>query len=87
MTISSPVDLKKIRDALQEASNSMSRIESERDLIKDIVNDSVDQFQISKKAFRKMIRVYHKQNFSEEVADQEEFEQLYEQIFAPREEC
>ena len=87
MTISSPVDLKKIRDALQEASNSMSRIESERDLIKDIVNDSVDQFQISKKAFRKMIRVYHKQNFSEEVADQEEFEQLYEQIFAPREDC
>lgn len=80
MTISSPADRKKIRDALQEASNSMTRISAERDLIKDIAKDMSDQFQLSKKHVRKMIRVYHKQNFSEEVADQDEFEQLYEEI-------
>lgn len=80
MTISSPADRKKIRDALQEASNSMTRISAERDLIKEIANDLADQFQLSKKHVRKMIRVYHKQNFSEEVADQNEFEQLYEEV-------
>lgn len=80
MSISSPADRKKIRDALQEASNSMTRISAERDLIKDIAKDLADNYQLSKKHVRKMIRVYHKQNFSEEVADQNEFEQLYEEV-------
>jgi hypothetical protein len=38
-SISSPEDRKKIKDALQEISDSMTRVEAERDLIKDIVND------------------------------------------------
>jgi hypothetical protein len=80
MTVSSPVDRKKIRDALQEASNSMTRIESERDLIKDIAKEMSDNYQLSKKHVRKMIRVFHKQNFSEELADSEEFAQLYEEV-------
>lgn len=78
--ISNPGDRKKIRDALQEASNSMTRISAERDLIKEIAKDMADNFSLSKKHVRKMIRVYHKQNFSEEVADQNEFEELYEEI-------
>lgn len=80
MTISNPADRKKIRDALQEASNSMTRISAERDLIKDIAKDLADQYQLSKKVVNKMIRVYHKQNFSEEVAAQDEFETLYEEV-------
>lgn len=80
MTISSPADRKKIRDALQEASNSMTRISAERDLIKEIAKDISDSFEIPKKQVNKMIRVYHKQNFSEEVATQNEFEQLYEEV-------
>lgn len=80
MTISSPADRKKIRDALQEASNSMTRISAERDLIKDIAKDIADNFQLSKKHVNKMIRVYHKQNFTEEVQTNDEFEQLYEEV-------
>lgn len=80
MTISSPVDRKKIRDALQEASNSMTRISAERDLIKDIAKDIADNYQLSKKQINKMIRVYHKQNFSEEQAAASEFEQLYQEV-------
>jgi len=80
MTISSTYDRKKIRDALQEASNSMTRIGAERDLIKDIAKDISDTYQIPKKQVNKMIRVYHKQSFSEEVAIQDEFEQLYEMV-------
>lgn len=80
MNISSPADRKKIRDALQEASNSMTRISAERDLIKDIVKDVADNYQLSKKHVNKMIRVYHKQNFTEEVQTNDEFEQLYEEV-------
>lgn len=78
--ISSPADRKKIRDALQEISNSMTRIEAERDLIKDIKSDLVEQFEMTKKTVSKLARVYHKRNFNEEQAAQSEFELLYEQI-------
>lgn len=80
MTISSPADRKKIRDALQEASNSLTRISAERDLIKEIVKELSENFELPKKQVNKMVRVYHKQSFSEEVAAQDEFEQLYEEV-------
>lgn len=82
MTISSPTDRKKIKDALQEISNSLTRIESERDLIKEIKADLAEEFseQLSKKQIARMARVYHKQNFMEEVAQHEQFEMLYEEI-------
>ena len=73
-------DKKKIKGALQEASNSLTRIDAERDLIKNIINDTNKNFQIPKKTIKKLIRVYHKQNFSEEVATHEEFESLYETV-------
>jgi hypothetical protein len=71
-------DKKKIKGALQEASNSLTRIDAERDLVKNIINDTSKNFQIPKKTVKKLINVYHKQNFSEEVATHEEFESLYE---------
>ncbi len=48
--------------------------------IKNITNDTSKNFQIPKKTIKKLIRVYHKQNFSEEVATHEEFETLYETV-------
>ena len=82
MTISSPADRKKIKDALQEISNSMTRIEAERDLIKDIKADLFEEYKetLSKKQIARMARVYHKQSFQEEVASHEQFEALYEEI-------
>jgi hypothetical protein len=73
-------DRKKLHNALVEASNSLTRIDAERDLIKNIINDTNKNFQIPKKTIKKLIRVYHKQNFSEEVATHEEFESLYETV-------
>ena len=73
-------DRKKLHNALVEASNSLTRIDAERDLIKNIINDTNKNFQIPKKTIKKLIRVYHKQNFSEEVATHEEFENLYETV-------
>ncbi len=73
-------DRKKLHNALVEASNSLTRIDAERDLIKNITNDTSKNFQIPKKTVKKLINVYHKQNFSEEVASHEEFENLYETV-------
>ena len=73
-------DRKKLHNVLVDASNSLTRIDAERDLIKNITNDTNKNFQIPKKTIKKLIRVYHKQNFSEEVATHEEFENLYETV-------
>ena len=77
---SSPEDRKRIRTALQEMSDSMTRIEAERDLMKEIITNVHEEFELSKKTFRRMAKVYHRQNFSKEVAEHEEFEVLYENI-------
>jgi hypothetical protein len=80
--ITSPADRKKIKDALQEISNSMTRMDAERDLIKEIKADLHEDFkeQLSKKQISKMARVYHKQNFTEEQQAADEFETLYEEV-------
>ena len=54
--ISNPADRKKIKDALQEISDSMTRISAEKDLIKDIIGDLNEQFEIDKKILNKMGR-------------------------------
>ena len=77
---SSPEDRKRIKAALQEMSDCMTRIEAERDLIKNIIENVHEEFELSKKTFRRMAKVYHRQNFSKEVAEHEEFEVLYENI-------
>lgn len=75
-----PEAKKKIKSAMQEISDSLTRIAAEKDLIKDIVGDICEEYQLNKKIFRKLAVTFHKQNFSKEVADNEEFEAMYEQI-------
>lgn len=74
---SSPADRQKIKDAMQEISNSMTRIEGERGYIVDTVKEICKTYQLPNRAFRKLVTVYHKQNFNEECASHEEFEALY----------
>lgn len=78
--VTNPADKKKIKDALFEISNCMTRIDAEKELIKDIINDLADNFELPKKTVRKIAKAYHKQNFTQEVADSEEFQELYESI-------
>ena len=78
--ISSEHDRKKINNALQEISNSMTRIAAERDLIKDIVKDVSDNYQLPKKAVNKLAKVYHKQSFTQEQQEFDEFATLFEEV-------
>lgn len=77
---SDPAARKTIKDCMEEISNSMTRIEGERDFIKEAVNNICEEFELNKKTFRRLVKTYHKQNFSNEVADHEEFELMYEQL-------
>ena len=77
---SSPEDRKKIRGALEEISNSLTRIEAERDLIKDILQDVEDKFELPKKYTRKVAKIFHKQNFKEVQEEQSELEPIYETV-------
>lgn len=78
--ISNPADRKKIKDALIEISDSMTRVEAERDLIKDIVKSISDDFDLPKKYVSKMARLYHKQNFHNQQQENDELATLYETV-------
>jgi Transcriptional regulator DsbA len=77
---SDPAARKAIKKCMDESSASMTRIEGERDLIKEAINNCCEEYEMNKKTFRKLAKVYHKQNFSREVAEHEEFETMYEQL-------
>ena len=77
---SSPEDKKKIRQALQEISDSLNRMEAERDLIKDILQTVEDNYKIKKKYTRRLAKVFHKQNFNQVQQDQQDLETLYESV-------
>lgn len=71
---------KKLQGAIREISNSMTRTEAERDLIREIVKEQSAELQIPKKIISKIAKTYHKQNLTQEVADHEEFVELYEKV-------
>jgi hypothetical protein len=77
---SNPADRKKIQASMQEISDSLYRVAAEREFIKEAIADTCDKFELDKKIFRKMVKVYHNSNFSEEVAEHEQFEVMYETI-------
>ena len=77
---SDPAARKAIKKCMDELSASMARTEGERTFIKEAINNICEEYEMSKKTFRKLARVYHKQNFSREVAENEEFETMYEQL-------
>ena len=75
-----PQARKAIRKVLDELSGSMSRIEGERDYISETIKKLSEEYQLNKKVLRRMAKTYHRQNFSSEIAENEEFETMYEQV-------
>jgi hypothetical protein len=78
--ITNPADKQKLLGVLKECSASKTRMEAERDLVKEAVSNISKDLQLPKKIINKMVKVYHKQNFDEEVAVQDQFETLYQNI-------
>ena len=73
-------DREKLFKVVQECSNSMLRMEAEKDFIREAISDTAKAMQLPKNMVSKLVKVYHKQNFDEEVAVHEQFETLYESV-------
>lgn len=76
-----PEDKKKVADAIREMSDSMLRIDAEKELMKDIVDVTNEKYEIDKKHFRKLAVIYHKQNMEEQRSESGEVFDLYEELF------
>lgn len=70
-----------IKNKFTEISNSMTRVQGEKDLIKEIYTDLKDQFELPPKLARKLAKAFHKRNLEEVRAEHEEFEETYETVF------
>ena len=78
--ISNPADREKLLKIIRECSESMTRMDGEKEFIKEAVGAISKELQLPKKLVAKMVKVYHKQNYDEEVAVHEQFENLYETV-------
>lgn len=77
-----PEDRKKFTKAIQELSNSMTRIDAEKDLMKDIIQETFDSVGVDKKYIRKIAAIYHKQNLTEVKTETDEVMELYDELFS-----
>jgi hypothetical protein len=78
--LSNPEDRKKLLGVISECSDAMTRAQAEKDLIRESIADISKKLEIPKRLVAKMIKVYYKQNYDEEVAVHDQFETLYETV-------
>jgi TRAP-type uncharacterized transport system substrate-binding protein len=79
-SLSNPADREKLLKVIRDCSDSLTRIAAERDLIKESIVEISKKLELPKPLVRKMVKVYFKQNYDEEVAVQDQFETLYETV-------
>lgn len=77
---SNPKDRQKLKGMLSEIENCLIRIESEREAMKDIIEEAHEKFSIPKKLIRKIATTMYKHNYSELVTEDEMFQLLYEGV-------
>ena len=80
--LSNPADREKLLASIKEMSNSMTRVDAEKDFQKDIIDKVNDELGLEKKYVRKLASIYHRQNFTTVQQEQEELQELYEAITA-----
>ena len=73
-------DRKKLKGAIQELNDSMTRVAAEKELQKEAITKICDDLGLDKKLVRKMGKTYFKANFNSEVEEQKTFEEFYDII-------
>jgi hypothetical protein len=53
---------------------------AEKDLVRESITETAKAMQLPKQLVSRLIKVYHKQNYDEEIAVHEQFETLYETV-------
>jgi hypothetical protein len=73
-------DLETLKNGIKEMSNSLTRVEAEKDFQKDVIDRINDETGLEKKYVRKLAAIYHKQNYTTVQQENDELESLYEAI-------
>jgi uncharacterized protein (DUF3084 family) len=76
---------KAIKDLVGEVSGAMTRMEGERDFVREAIKAVADEHELDKKILRKMCKTYHAQRFHTEKQDNEQFENTYAEVFEIKE--
>jgi 16S rRNA C967 or C1407 C5-methylase (RsmB/RsmF family) len=71
---------KKLAAALKNASDSMMRAEGESEYLRETIKKIAEELKIPKKMVNVMAKTYHKQNFEEVVAENDQFQKLYKTV-------
>lgn len=75
--LSDPENRKKLKGVLQNCSDSLTRIAGERDFMKSEIAGICETLELDKKVVNKLVKTYFKQNFDEEVQENDAFERLW----------
>jgi len=78
---SNPADLKKLKDGIDEITNSMTRVDGEKEYQKEAIEELSEQTGIDKKYIRRMATDLFKNRFDEWVNEMDAYAQLYESVF------
>jgi restriction endonuclease len=78
---SNPADIKKIKDAAREYSDAAIRIESEKDLMKEVVETLSEETDLPKSVIKKIFDMYAKDTFDKISQANEDVGTLYEAVF------
>jgi len=74
------MERKKLKKAIMEINDSMTRVAAERDLQKEAVVALHDELGVDKKLIRRLSKAYFKANFGQEVEENKAFEESYDLI-------
>lgn len=77
---SNEADREKIMKSIEAISDSLTRIEGEKNWIKEEIAAVSKATNVPKKFLNKLARTYHKQNFDNVMKEVEDFEALYDVI-------
>lgn len=75
-----PKDKQEIKQYLQNASDSLTRIAGERDHIKSIIDECSEKFDVPKKYVRKWIKTHHDQNLELLCQEHDDIVESYKSI-------
>ena len=80
--ISNKDEIKQLQGTLQEIADAMLQISSHQEQIKEIKANALENHKdkLTAKQLNRLAKTFYKQNYSQEVADAEEFQILYETI-------
>jgi len=73
-------DIKKVVDAIQTINDSMTRVDAERDLVKDTINKLHEEIAFPKKLLRRLAKTHYRRSFESDTQENRDFESTYETI-------